>query len=241
MSSPIDLSEFQQEILDSEEVCQLVWKELGEKKAPKKWKSFQKGEELDDLYTLLEDNKCSTGIGEMVDAIDGAAPDNDTFQIEIWRLVSAYWIRANEFDDIGYFRTQEEAYDYASMEFSSFIDELNERQQDEEEDDGWEKIASADDDVSQELLEWSGLDKIWDKYYLGEFEQFQDLAKRSDHFIIEGEEWGGETPGLSGVWQTAKTDNGEALKEELRNLIAELIWENRMQIHQYKEEIGNKG
>jgi hypothetical protein len=241
MSSPIDLSEFQQEILDSEEVRQLVWKELGEKKAPKKWKSFQKGEELDDLYTLLVDNKWSTGIGEMVDAINGAAPDNDTFQIEIWRLVSAYWIRANEFDDIGYFRTQEEAYDYASMEFSSFIDELNERQQDEEEDDGWEKIASADDDVSQELLEWAGLDKIWDKYYLGEFERFQDLAKRSDHLIIEGEEWGGDTPGLSGVWQTAKTDNGEALKEELRNLIVELIWENRKQIHQYRKEFGNKG
>lgn len=241
MSSPIDLSEFQQEILDSEEVRQLVWKELGEKKAPKKWEAFQKGEELDDLYTLLVDNKWSTGIGEMVDAINGAAPDNDTFQIEIWRLVSAYWIRANEFDDIGYFRTQEEAYDYACMEFSSFIDELNERQQDEEEDDGWEKIASADDDVSQELLEWAGLDKIWDKYYLAEFERFQDLAKRSDHFIIEGEEWGGDTPGLSGVWQTAKTDNGEALKEELRNLIAELIWENRQQIHEYRKEFGNKG
>ena len=234
MSSPIDLSEFQQEILDSEEVRQLVWKELGETKAPKNWETFQKGEELDDLYTLLEDNKWSTGIGEMVDAIDGAAPDNDTFQIEIWRLVSAYWIRANEFDDIGYFRTQEEAYDYASMEFSSFIDELNERQK--EEDDGWVEIASADDDLSQELLEWSGLEAIWNKYSLAEFETFQYLAKRADHITIEGEEWGGEVPGLSGVWQTAKTDNAVALKEELRNLIAELIWENRKQIHQCKKE-----
>ena len=74
MSSPIELSNFQKEILASEEVRKLVWKELGEKKAPKKWETFQKGEELDDLYTLLEDNKWSTGIGEMVDAIDGAAP-----------------------------------------------------------------------------------------------------------------------------------------------------------------------
>jgi len=128
MSSPVELSDFQQDILASEEVHQLVWKEFGEKIAPKMWESFQRGEDLEDLFTLLEDNKWSTGIGEMVDAIDGAAPDNDTFQIEIWRLVSAYWIRANEFDDIGYFHTQEEAYDYACMEFSSFIDELNERQ-----------------------------------------------------------------------------------------------------------------
>jgi len=170
----------------------------------------------------------------MVDAIDGAAPYNDTFQIEIWRLVSAYWIRANEFDDIGYFRTQEEAYDYANMEFSSFIDELNERQK--EEYDGWEEIASADDDLSQELLQWSGLEAIWNKYSLAEFETFQHLAKRADHITIEGEEWGGEVPGLSGVWQTAKTDNAVALKEELRNLMAELIWENRKQIHEYKKE-----
>ncbi|MCX8494214.1 MAG: hypothetical protein ORN23_08305 [Chthoniobacterales bacterium] len=110
-----------------------------------------------------------------------------------------------------------------------------------EEDDGWEEIASADDDVSQELLDWAGLDKIWDQYYLCEFERFQDLAERSDHLVIEGEEWGGETPGISGVWQTAKTDNDEALKEELRDLVAELIWENRKQIHEYKKEFGKKG
>jgi hypothetical protein len=241
MSSPVELSDFQQDILASEEVHQLVWKEFGEKIAPKKWASFQKGEDLEDLFTLLEDNKWSTGIGEMVDAIDGAAPDNDTFQIEIWRLVTAYWIRANEFDDIGYFRTQEEAYDYASIEFSSFIDELNERQKEDDEDDGWEEIASADDDLSRELLEWSGLETIWDKYYLGEFETFQHLAKRADHIIIEGQEWGGEVPGLSGVWQTAKTDNDEALKEELRDLVAELFWENRQQIHLYRKEFGKKG
>ena len=236
MSEPIELSDFQQEILSSEEVRQLVWKELGEKIAPKKWESFQKGEDLDELFALLEDNKWVNGIGEMVDAIDGAAPDNDTFQIEIWRLVSAYWIRANEFDDIGYFRTQEEADDYAGDYFCSYVDELNERDQDE--DDGWEEIASADDDVSQELLDWAGLDKIWDQYYLSEFEQFQDLAKRSDHLIIEGEEWGGETPGISGVWQTAKTDIPDQLKSDLRSLIAELIWENRKQIHQYRKEFG---
>ena len=238
MTKPKDISEFKDSILASEEILALVKKELG-KDADEKWAAFQRGETLDDLYDLLGDNKGEPGIGEMVDSIDGAAPDNDTFQIEIWRLGPAYWIRANEFDDIGYFRTQEEAYDYASMEFSGFIDELNERQEDE--DDGWEEIASADDDVSQELLEWAGLDKIWDKYSLGEFETFQDLAKKSDHLIICGEEWGGEVPRLSGVWQTAKTDNEVALKDGLRDLIAELIWENRKQIHEYRKEFGEKG
>ena len=110
-----------------------------------------------------------------------------------------------------------------------------------EEDDGWEEIASADDDVSQELLDWAGLDKIWDQYYLCEFERFQDLAERSDHLIIEGEEWGGETPGLSGSWQTAKTDSDEVLKAELHDLVAVLVWENRQQIHQYRKKFGKKG
>ena len=237
MNQPKDISEFKDAILASKEVHALVKKELG-KEADEKWTAFQRGENLDDLYDLLGDNRGEPGIGEMVDAIDGAAPDNDIFQIEIWRLVTAYWIRANEFDDIGYFPTQEEAYDYASMEFSSFIDELNEREND---DDGWEEIASADDDVSQELLEWAGMEAVWDKYYLSEFERFQDLAKKSDHLIIEGEQWGGETPGLSGVWQTAKTDNETALKTDLRVLVAGLIWENRQQIHQYRGEFGKTG
>jgi len=239
MSDPVDIESFLPDLLASEEVKSIIWKEYGKKEAPKKWETFQKGEEIDELYDLLENNKCNSDFGEMVDAIDGAAPDNDIFQIEIWRLVTAYWIRANEFDDIGYFRTQEEAYDYASTEFSSFIDELNERQK--EEDEGWEEIASADDDVSQELLEWAGLDAVWYKYYLSEFERFQDLAEKSDHLIIEGEQWGGETPGLSGSWQTAKTDNQHALKDDLRVLIAGLIWENRQQIHKYRNEFGKTG
>ena len=110
-----------------------------------------------------------------------------------------------------------------------------------EEDDGWEEIASADDDVSQELLDWAGLDKIWDKYYLCEFEQFQDLAERSAHISISGIQWGGEVPGLSGVWQTAKTDNESALTKDLRGLVAELIWENRLQIRKYRKEFEGKG
>jgi hypothetical protein len=233
MSRPQDISEFKDSILASEDIHALVKEELG-KEADEKWAAFQRGENLDDLYDLISDN--GTCFGEEVGGFEGAAPDNDTFPISIWRVGPLFFVTANEFDDLKYFGSLKDADDYAGDYFSSFIEELNERMK--EEDDGWEEIASADDDVSQELLEWAGLDRIWDKYHLRELENFQDLAKRSDHFIIEGEEWGGDTPGLSGVWQTAKTDNGEALKEELRNLIAELIWENRQQIHQYSKEFG---
>jgi hypothetical protein len=236
MASPKDISDFQESILASEEIHAFVQKELG-KQADEKWAAFQRGENLDDLYELISDN--GSCFGEEVGGFDGAAPDNDVFQITIWRVGPLFFVTANEFDDLKYFGSLKDADDYAGDYFSSFIEELKEREQ--EEDDGWEEIASADDDVSQELLDWAGLDKISDQYYLCEFERFQDLAKRSDHLIIEGEAWGGETPGISGVWQTAKTDNPDQLKSDLRDLIAELIRENRSQIHQYRKEFGENG
>jgi len=233
MSSPQDISEFKDSILASEEIRALVKEELG-KEADEKWAAFHRGENLGDLYDLISNH--GTCFGEEVGGFEGAAPDNDVFPITIWRVGPLFFVTAPEFDDLKYFGSLKDADDYAGDYFCSYVEELNEREQ--EEDDGWEEIASADDDVSQELLEWAGLDKAWDQYYLREFDRFRDLAKRSDHLIIVGEEWGGDTPGLSGSWQTAKTDNDSALKTDLRALVAELIWENRQQIHQYRKEFG---
>jgi len=95
---------------------------------------------------------------------------------------------------------------------------------------GVEEIASGDDNISTELLEWSGLESIWEKYHLSEYEDFMDLAAQSDHIDIAHERWGGDSPGVSGVWMTATTRDAESLKKELRDLIANLIWENRHSI-----------
>jgi hypothetical protein len=236
MNKPKEISEFKEAILASEEIHDLVKKELG-KQADEKWAAFQRGENLDDLYELIIDN--GTCFGEEVGGFEGAAPDNDVFPITIWRIGPLFFVTANEFDPLKYFESLKEAEDYAGDYFSSFIEELNSR--DQEEDDRWEEIASADDDVSQELLDWAGLDKLWDKYYLGEFDRFQDLADQAKHIYIEGEEWGGEMPGRSGTWQTATSDDPSALKKELRGLVAQLIWENRKEIHQYRKEFGANG
>ena len=234
MSDPRDISEFKGAILASEEIHDLVKKELGEQ-AYEKWAVFQRGENLDDLYELISDN--ATEYGEELDELEGAGPEDDVFPITVWKIGPLYLITAPEFEPLKYFGSSKEALDYAGNYFSGYIDALIERQMNE----GYEEIASADDDVSQELLDWAGLDKIWDKYYLEEFDRFQDLAERSDHISISGKEWGGEVPGLSGVWQTAKTDNETALKKDLRGLVAELIWENRKQIHQYRKDFGANG
>jgi hypothetical protein len=96
---------------------------------------------------------------------------------------------------------------------------------------GVEEIASGDDNISIELLEWSGLEAIWEKYHLSEYEDFMSLAENAEHIEMSNESWGGDAPGLSGVWMTATSRDAEALKQELRDLLAKLIWENRHAIH----------
>ena len=96
--------------------------------------------------------------------------------------------------------------------------------------DGVEEIATGDDNISTELLEWSGLELIWEKYHLSEYEDFMDLAAQADNIDIANESWGGNAPGVSGVWMTATTTDAEALKQELRHLVAKLIWEKRRDI-----------
>ena len=49
------------------------------------------------------------------------------FNICINRSGPLHWIQANEFDDICYFDSEKDAGAYANMEFSSFIETLNER------------------------------------------------------------------------------------------------------------------
>lgn len=233
MINPKDILEFKDAILASEEIQALVQKELG-KDAGGKWAAFQRGVSLEDLYELISDN--GTCYGEIVGELEGAAPDNDTFAIDIWRVGPLFFVTANEFDTLKYFGSLKEAEDYAAEYFCGYIEALAEREQ--EEDDGWTEIASADDDVSEELLEWSGLEKIWKQYQLWQFELFQDLADRSKHIIISGDQWGGDSPGLSGVWQTAETDNETELKKDLRGLVADLIWKNRKQVHDYRKKFG---
>lgn len=67
------------------------------------------------------------GTEELVHQLEGAAPDNDTFWININRSGPLYWIRAVEFDDECYFASEEDAIDYAESNFEGFITELAER------------------------------------------------------------------------------------------------------------------
>ena len=64
---------------------------------------------------------------DIVFQLEGAAPYNDTFWININRSGPLYWIRAVEFDDECYFDSEKEAIEYAEHSFESFITALAER------------------------------------------------------------------------------------------------------------------
>jgi len=99
----------------------------------------------------------------------------------------------------------------------------------------WVEIVSADDDmVEQKLIEWAGLDQAWDDNELFSVQDFMPMAECAKNIEMECENWGGETPGRSGVWHRVSTNNPEALKKELRGMVAKLLWKNRRKVLQQK-------
>lgn len=129
MIEPQPLQSFTNILLKSKAIKKLVTEHYGAE-ARQRMKQFRAGE-IDDLVELIEDNKIQLA-DSPVETIHGAAPDNDVFHIKLCAVGPVFYIRANEFDDIGYFSSLEEARIYAEFEFEGFISELAERGQDEE-------------------------------------------------------------------------------------------------------------
>lgn len=122
--SPKDISEFKKAILASAEIRALVKTECGNQ-SDEKWADLQRGLDLGWLYSLIHDNmhrRCN-----LVSTIKGAAPDDDTFDIDIFRLGPLFSVTAIEFDSLEYFGSLTEAEGYAEYYFSSFIEQFSER------------------------------------------------------------------------------------------------------------------
>jgi hypothetical protein len=162
MTEPKELSAFTPQLLASEEIRAYAKKEWGEA-FQDKWAAFERGESLDDLYELVSEAKWSE-ICEDAGGFEGAAPDNDTFSINISRIGSVFFVSACEFEDIEYFGSAAEADEYARDFFSSWVEELAERNAfyeiDDEKDD-FTLVAKGDDWPE----EWSGwLEPLVEKY-----------------------------------------------------------------------------
>ena len=111
-------------LLKSEEVVTACTAALGERSADVIGRA-KKGDTTDFLEWFEEWR--TDGHEDLVFQLEGAAPYNDTFWININRSGPLYWIRAVEFDDECYFDSKKEAIEYAEHNFESFITALAER------------------------------------------------------------------------------------------------------------------
>lgn len=88
----------------------------------------------------------------------------------------------------------------------------------------WRTFASADDcDIEYRVLEWSGMLDIWEEKDLGDrFSFWSDVLGMCDHFDYETREWEGGVPGLSGEWYKVRTNDPNALKLQIAEIVKEL-------------------
>jgi len=220
MPHPKELSKFKDLLLASEEIRALVVREGGVE-ATEKWAAFQRGENLDDLYEIVEAETYERS-GAPVASIDGAAPDDDVFAIDIHQVGPVFFITANEFDDIGYFKTADDALKYAAEEFEGFIQELNERENDSWIDLGpysvpgamteWEcSIDIRQDQEGDWLARWRGeegaegihgpsslkelFEELVDAYFVEEEEQLAEMFESSSNpeLVEFAKKWRAET------------------------------------------------
>ena len=130
MSEPRPAEHFLDLILKSDEVVAACEGELGEGSSDVIARAA-KGDTTD-FIDWFEEWRL-TDWGEPVEQLEGAAPDNDTFWINIYKTGPLYWIKANEFDAMCYFDSADDALTHAADEFEGFISELAEREADEDE------------------------------------------------------------------------------------------------------------
>ncbi len=124
MNSPRRAEEFVDLLLKSNEVVSACKAALAGK-AVDVIDRAKKGDATDFLEWFEEWR--TDGHEDVVFQLEGAAPYNDTFWININRSGPLYWIRAVEFDDECYFESEKEAIEYAEHNFESFITALAER------------------------------------------------------------------------------------------------------------------
>ena len=128
MTKPCKSDYFVTLLLRSAEVLAACQTELGEN-AEFIIRKAEAGDASDFLEWFEEWRLSNTDT--VVEEVDGAAPYNDTFAIQILKAGPLFWIRANEFDDICYFDSLEDARSCVYDEFEGFINELAERLADE--------------------------------------------------------------------------------------------------------------
>jgi hypothetical protein len=130
VKEPRSADNFLDLLLSSEEVVAACQEDLGEKSVDVMSRA-KEGDATDFLDWFEEWRMNNTET--VAEEVEGAAPYNDTFAIEIIQAGPIFWIRANEFDDICYFDSLKDAQACVHETFEGFINELAEREPQEDE------------------------------------------------------------------------------------------------------------
>ena len=129
---PLPLIAFKEQLLKNRLILKLAKSHFGDE-FDVNLASWKSGETHDDEFVaFLQDSLDQwTGGVESVEVIEGAAPDNDTFPITIYKFGPLFFIKAPEFDDIGYFDKLKAAQKEVESNFGDYIRELAERREEE--------------------------------------------------------------------------------------------------------------
>jgi len=141
MSKPQDTTAFKGPILESTEIRALLTAHLagqrpeveqddGRDIVQEALDSFRSGEDRWDVSGILDEEE-----GDFCDSIEALGREYERFEIEIYQVGPIYRIRANEFDDIKWFGSEQEAIDHAREEFAPYIEALE-----ESEDEDWDDL-----------------------------------------------------------------------------------------------------
>lgn len=110
MTRPQSLDQFIGAVLASPKIKKFIKGRFGKESAAKLAK-FQSGD-TGELHDLLTDHKQEIA-GYPAETHRGCGG----FDLEIWKLGPVFWIRTNEYDDMGYFDSLAAARDYAEDQF----------------------------------------------------------------------------------------------------------------------------
>jgi len=79
-------------------------------------------------------------------SIPARGAEGDLIDIEILNYGGLHWIRVNEFDDIGYFTSEEAAEAHAGMEYEDLIDAYDNYEEYEEDSEEENELAEDEED-----------------------------------------------------------------------------------------------
>jgi hypothetical protein len=118
MNDPEPITHFISELLSTKAVLKAIRKSYGEEAT--EWLKEAKDEDPSLLETFILDNQYDIA-PEPVKVLKATGAYDDPFEVRIYKIGPIFWVAANEFEDVGYFRSLKDAKSYAEDEYSSFL------------------------------------------------------------------------------------------------------------------------